>query len=475
MSDFETLKNTQAKKQSKSWDKLNNNSATINDYVFLKEENDLNLSSIKNSTLSLHIAAYENSNETLVDSDFVENEDFEKKSLIKKLNIANPRLIGSSSIIQNPFEFPRQLENEETRIPEVAQFKASQKLLNPNMDGNFMGQVRAVTDELKKLTGTTVSQRYVLAEMFNCGGFGAIYRAKDVLNGSELIAKIEQSDSIMAHNEANILNELNNVFLKKNAVVQEPIAKLYWFDVTKEFTILLMEPLGPTVRDLKKSLAVDRFSLLTSLWVAYKMIESIKFVHQNCFIHGDVKPSNFCIGYGMRSRQMFVIDFGVARKSNPSQKPFELRKTSFIGTVRYASLMSQQGIDDGKLGDLWSIYFSTIENILGQLPWRFEENRSKIMEQKQKLQDLAISKLIVHHPWFSHHPLGPPPSILHFLHILQTDGSAGENIDFSSLSGALNYDLNMLGIEHRLLDWEGKFCDVHLSQYWNNPYFNKSE
>uniref|UniRef100_A0A914Y6Q2 Protein kinase domain-containing protein n=1 Tax=Panagrolaimus superbus TaxID=310955 RepID=A0A914Y6Q2_9BILA len=189
----------------------------------------------------------------------------------------------------------------------------------------------------------------------------------------------------------------------------------------------------------------------------------------------------------MRSRQMFVIDFGVARKSNPSREPFELRKTSFIGTARYASLMSQQGIDDGKLGDLWSIYFSTIENILGQLPWRFEENRSKIIEQKQKLQDLAISKTIVQHPWFSpphHHPhhLGPPPSILYFLHILQTDDSAGENIDCASLSGALVnlhfyvYDLNMLGIENRSLDWEGKFCDDHISgEYWNNPYFNKSE
>uniref|UniRef100_A0A914P6X9 Uncharacterized protein n=1 Tax=Panagrolaimus davidi TaxID=227884 RepID=A0A914P6X9_9BILA len=75
------------------------------------------------STLSLHIATYENSVDSTKEKDL--------KQVRKDKNV-NQIFGVSSCVIQNPFEFPRQQENDQPQVPQVEQYKASQRLLNPN-------------------------------------------------------------------------------------------------------------------------------------------------------------------------------------------------------------------------------------------------------------------------------------------------------------------------------------------------------
>uniref|UniRef100_A0AC34GN96 Uncharacterized protein n=1 Tax=Panagrolaimus sp. ES5 TaxID=591445 RepID=A0AC34GN96_9BILA len=124
-----------------SWSKSGKDltSCFLNNDRLLKEKNEFKetKNGINSSTLSLHIAAYENLLE--VTSDTLNND--EKDGL--KMKGGQLRLIKkggtskqfcSASNIQNLFEFARQQEEEKrTKIPEVMQFKASQKLLNPNV------------------------------------------------------------------------------------------------------------------------------------------------------------------------------------------------------------------------------------------------------------------------------------------------------------------------------------------------------
>uniref|UniRef100_A0AC34F5I8 Uncharacterized protein n=1 Tax=Panagrolaimus sp. ES5 TaxID=591445 RepID=A0AC34F5I8_9BILA len=139
MSDVFHSNNLQVKKGSNSWNKSNKHLST----TFLnsnQERDELNKSkSVNSSTLSLHISAYENSieakNDTLNDAE----KGHEKGAiigLIKKLRISNDFADGSTSLIQNPFEFSRQQDDQANRH-EMMNFKASQRLLNPNqMDAN---------------------------------------------------------------------------------------------------------------------------------------------------------------------------------------------------------------------------------------------------------------------------------------------------------------------------------------------------
>uniref|UniRef100_A0AC35EYA0 Uncharacterized protein n=1 Tax=Panagrolaimus sp. PS1159 TaxID=55785 RepID=A0AC35EYA0_9BILA len=81
--------------------------------------------------------AYENSVE-VVASDLSDGGSYsriekEKSWLIKKHKYNTQLFTVSSLIIQNPFEFPRQQSDKSTK-PEVSEFKASQRLLNPKSE-----------------------------------------------------------------------------------------------------------------------------------------------------------------------------------------------------------------------------------------------------------------------------------------------------------------------------------------------------
>jgi serine/threonine protein kinase len=71
-------------------------------------------------------------------------------------------------------------------------------------------------------------------------------------------------------------------------------------------------------------------------------------MHENSFLHRDIKPDNFLMGLGSKEKTLYVIDFGLAkrfldRKTN-EHIPYKDKK-QLTGTARYASINTHLGIE----------------------------------------------------------------------------------------------------------------------------------
>uniref|UniRef100_A0A914P999 Uncharacterized protein n=1 Tax=Panagrolaimus davidi TaxID=227884 RepID=A0A914P999_9BILA len=121
--DFEKNTNSQTKKDLHSWNKSETKalSSDFGNFDYEKEGKQSN----KGSTLSLHTEPYENSIQSKTEKPLKQN------GLIKKQEKRKQIFADSITVIQNLFEFPRQ-QNYEASDPEIAQFRASQRLRNPN-------------------------------------------------------------------------------------------------------------------------------------------------------------------------------------------------------------------------------------------------------------------------------------------------------------------------------------------------------
>ena len=130
------------------------------------------------------------------------------------------------------------------------------------------------------------------------------------------------------------------------------------------------------------------------------MVQRLKYVHEKCHIHRDIKPDNFTMGIGADENKVYVIDFGLAKKFKSQTKnthiPFKTGK-NMTGTARYCSINTHEGFEQSRRDDLESIGHVIMYFIRGVLPWQGlkcrhdEDHYTKIHEKKKStpLSDLC--------------------------------------------------------------------------------------
>lgn len=240
-------------------------------------------------------------------------------------------------------------------------------------------------------TGSLVRNVWEVLGKIREGGYGQIYHGRDTITGKLVALKLESIESAkqVLPQEAAILKQLQLVTCMCHFICSG-FADCYNF--------IVMDLYGPNLLELRLAQPSRRFSVSTSLRLSAQMLESITTLHRLGYVHLDIKPSNFAIGRtGDTHRRVIMLDLGMARLHQTSSRGVA-RNQPFRGTTAYASINVHHGTESDRRDHLWSLFYSMVEFVSGELPWRkYKKDRSRVCAKK-------LSCFCKSDEWLKKHP-----------------------------------------------------------------------
>lgn len=225
--------------------------------------------------------------------------------------------------------------------------------------------------------GMTLDGRYELVEEIARGGFGLVYRARQLNMDREVAIKMVPPDYLdlpdvvqRFEREARLASRLNH----PNTIT------VHDYGQHEDYLFLVMELLQG--EDLADVLARDRTVELDRVAdISRQVLKSLNEAHQHGIIHRDLKPENiFLTQISGESDFVKVVDFGIAKLAMPEMQDAETeegRKLTVegdtVGTPTYMSPEQAAGGTVDARSDLYALGVMMYEMAAGEPPFDAEE------------------------------------------------------------------------------------------------------
>ena len=227
------------------------------------------------------------------------------------------------------------------------------------------------------LTGKILWNKYKITKKIGQGSFGRIYEGINLITEELFAIKIEEICE-------------NTQLLEKEAIflyyLKGPgIPTIHLYDSIEDYHILIESLLGKSLEVLFTE-SFNNFSIKDISMIGIQILNRLEYIHNKFVIHRDIKPDNFVIGLNSDNKNIYIIDFGLAKKYRSSKTlehiKFRLTK-KLTGTTRYASINALRGGEQSRKDDLESLAYMLFYFLRGNLPWQGAKGLTKVEKYRK--------------------------------------------------------------------------------------------
>ncbi|XP_019468042.1 serine/threonine-protein kinase VRK2 isoform X4 [Meleagris gallopavo] len=115
----------------------------------------------------------------------------------------------------------------------------------------------------------------------------------------------------------------------------------------KSYRFMVMERLGEDLQRIFQDCG-SRFKKETVLQLGARMLDTLEYIHENEYVHGDIKAANLLLGY-TNSHEVYLADYGLSYRycPNGNHKQYqENPRKGHNGTIEFTSIDAHKGVGE---------------------------------------------------------------------------------------------------------------------------------